>query len=214
MKKKELSEFIKFIVSEANDKGGYVTTLRLVKFIYLIDVEYYRARNKPLTNLKWIFYKFGPFAFEIQKAGKSLGYNLCSEEFVSLTGKRGKIFSVDTYQHPPRWLNQISLNVIDQILEIWCDQETSTLLNYVYYQTEPMQFGVRNKQLDFSFIEKGTRFYEFNVPKIGGEVKQNILSSIREYKEEEDIQLINPVTFKDEAYFEFLKILSSKEIYE
>ncbi len=213
MEQNKLSDLLKYIVSEVDDKGGFTSTIRLVKFLYLIDIEYFRIKQRLLSELNWTFYKYGPYAFEIQPAAKRLGYNLKQEEFISEKGFRGTSFHVDSYQPPPEWLNSQSQNIINQILEIWCDQDTSVLLNYVYFQTEPMLHGKRNEPLDFSYIESGSRFYELSFKDVSNRKKDELLNSIRTSSSLEDESLTKTVNLKDESYYEFIKILNSEDRY-
>ena len=49
----DLSNLILSIVSYVKDRGGYVTKTKLIKFLYLIDVEYYRKNR--LSSIWRIF---------------------------------------------------------------------------------------------------------------------------------------------------------------
>ena len=76
MNEKELGQLILYVVYQVSDLGGYTTTIRLVKFLYLIDIEHYRRYRRTLTGLNWIYYLFGPYAFSLPQIGRRLGYNL------------------------------------------------------------------------------------------------------------------------------------------
>lgn len=211
MDSRKLSELIRYIVSEVNDKDGYVTTIRLVKFLYLIDLEYYRIRTSLLTDLKWVFHLFGPYSNEIPKAGAILGYNLKREDFKTEEGHKGVFFRVDDIQSPPSWLDSTSLSVIDRILKVWCDQDTQTLLDYVYTQTEPMILGKRNDPLDFSNVVLGSRFYNFQFNEINQETRKKFVSSIRETFREDVSDLIPSELFRDDSYLDFKRTIEEEE---
>jgi hypothetical protein len=52
------------IVSFVQERGSYVTKTKLLKLLYLFDVEYFRAHRKIFTGLKWKFFHLGPWAAE------------------------------------------------------------------------------------------------------------------------------------------------------
>jgi hypothetical protein len=80
MDKKNLSDFIKHIIFLSSELGIVLTKTPLIKLLYLIDVEYYRATGEKLTNIDWIFYKYGPYAFELEGILTGMGL---SEEIES-----------------------------------------------------------------------------------------------------------------------------------
>ena len=55
-----LVQLIKGILGEAENQGISVGRVRLVKLLYLLEIEYYRIYQKRLTHLKWEFYHYGP----------------------------------------------------------------------------------------------------------------------------------------------------------
>ena len=42
--------------------------------------------------------------------------------------------------------------ILLEVLNRWGTRKTGEILNYVYFQTEPMEAGIRNQPLDFSLI--------------------------------------------------------------
>jgi len=47
------------IVSYVEERGGYVTKTKLLKLLYIFDVEYFRARRQTYTGFAWKFYPRG-----------------------------------------------------------------------------------------------------------------------------------------------------------
>lgn len=188
---RQLSQLISYIVSLGNDMDGYITTIRLVKYLYLIDLEYYRVRRTTMTGLNWVFHLYGPYAFKIPLAGKILGYNLDREEFSTSSFHKGIVFRTLENIQTPKWIDFTSQSIIERILNVWIDQDTPTLLDYVYNQTEPMQIGQRGKPLDFSVINPGTRYFSFEI-KVDQKVKSRLLSSLKQNRLEES-SIFEPV---------------------
>src|SRR5260370_35675563 len=52
------------IVPWVVDQESYVTKTKLLKLLYLFDVEYYRAHRQTFTGFTWKFFHLGPWAAE------------------------------------------------------------------------------------------------------------------------------------------------------
>lgn len=159
----QLGQLVLYILSQVDDLDGYTTTIRLVKFLYLIDIEFYRRNKKLLTGFRWIFHLFGPYATEIPEICRSIGYDLSVEE-IDTKSKRGRLFKARNFTDFPRDLSPSTKVIVDLILYVWADQETSIILDYVYHKTEPMNETKRGEVLDFSKLKTGTRYFEFYIP--------------------------------------------------
>ena len=162
MAHKNLDNLLSYIVFQVEDLGGFTTTIRLVKFLYLIDIEYFRRYQKLLTGLDWIYYHFGPYAFELPKIGRRMGYKLEREEFQS-GRKTGILFHAKYPQDNLKDFRHNEENLVLKILKVWAEQDTSVLLNYVYNRTEPMINARKGDKLDFCVIQPGTNYYELNI---------------------------------------------------
>ena len=151
----DLKTLIGYIVDQVNDRDGVVGKTALVKLVYLIDVEHYRRFAKPVTNLKWIFHHYGPYTVELEPV-------INDNEFVAGYGGR----SSPGYRYYGRrdW-REIHVNfnaqfsasarqVADKVINEWGLESLPTILDYVYFETEPMQEARRGEFLDFSKIQK------------------------------------------------------------
>jgi uncharacterized phage-associated protein len=110
---------------------------RLVKLLYLAEIEYFRRTGKRLTNLDWKFHHFGPYAF-------ALADYLGNPDIDSLVG------SISA--HPKNADHDIQ-SCVAHVVHEWGDAELNTLLDYVYFETEPMQGAHRGERLDFSVVK-------------------------------------------------------------
>src|SRR5713101_4873865 len=52
------------IVTWVVDQESYVTKTKLLKLLYLFDVEYYRVHRQTFTGFSWKFFHLGPWAAE------------------------------------------------------------------------------------------------------------------------------------------------------
>ena len=65
----KIEELIHAIVWYTSRRGEKLTTLRLVKFLYLADLYYARVSNgKTLTSWPWAFVYFGPWCKQVNDA--------------------------------------------------------------------------------------------------------------------------------------------------
>jgi Protein of unknown function (DUF4065) len=209
MDPQQLSQLILYIVDQANDRDDIVTTIRLVKYLYLIDLEYFRVNGKLLTGLRWFFYHYGPYAFELPAIGEQIGYHLEREEFEN-GQKEGIIYRVDREINKPAWLGFTGESIIDRILEVWSGVETPIMLDYVYNRTEPMKNPIRGDELDFSTVQRGSKYYELNV-QIDQKKGRELLKSFHETLQEETLSLVPITTTGVQNYQELVDILEKDD---
>jgi len=206
----KLKELVLYIVDQVADLDGYTTTIRLVKYIYLIDLEHYRRYGKKLTDLRWFYHHYGPYAFALPKIGRSIGFDLRQEEFETQSGKKGRVFRVREPQDLPEGLSFSVASMINGLLQIWANQDTSELLAYVY-KTEPMIKGTRGQELDFSVVPQGSKYYELYVPTDKKVVKQ-IRESLTAYFDNEISEFVEPNTKSNLFAQEALQALEDDEL--
>lgn len=144
------------ILRESESKGFFVSTTHLVKLLYLSEVEYFRDTSRRLTNLAWIFYHYGPYAFELQDVLKQREFQ--QEQLESRQGKKYSKFRVaETASTFQTKLDPKVALVIKRVVGTWGKLSLEELLDYVYFETEPMQAVVkRGQHLDFTTIRKDT----------------------------------------------------------
>jgi hypothetical protein len=121
---------------------------RLTKLMYLAELEYFRQKRERLTDLKWIFYLYGPYPLALKhvlgepeietnewQTGKTSRHIVRDEE-VFLGAKAD--FDLEA--------------IVGRIVKEWGDADLNQLLDYVYFETEPMQNVKRGDVLDFSTV--------------------------------------------------------------
>lgn len=141
------------VLSEASDRNVSFGKTQLVKILYLVEVEYFRTTGQRLTDLKWMFYHYGPYALELEDV-------LAQPEFEKVETKtqndRDFIrFRVTERAMPYGWRldPKISL-LIKRIVGEWKDKPLAELLDYVYFETEPMlAVKQRGEVLDFATVK-------------------------------------------------------------
>lgn len=126
---------------------------RLTKLMYLAELEYFRQKRERLTDLKWIFYIFGPYPVGLKRV-------LGEPEIETTewrTGKTSKHIVRDEDVFLRASADFELEAIIQRLVRDWGDADLNQLLDYVYFETEPMQNAKRGDVLDFSTVSPATR---------------------------------------------------------
>lgn len=120
---------------------------RLTKLLYLTELEYFRRTGRRLTSLDWKFHHFGPYASAL------LPYigdpdSLATDGFLAdmMTKLQGEVTPSDYDLQ----------SAVADVVHHWGAADLNTLLDYVYFETEPMQAARRGDSLDFSTVQRET----------------------------------------------------------
>ncbi len=147
---------------------------RLVKLLYLADLEWRRRHlGQPLAQLTWRFLHFGPYATELAP--------LLGGPDVEISGLKGGkaarrlVFAPEDLQtsQVPGEVSQL----LAQLVKRWGDADLNLLLDYVYFETEPMEAATRGDLLDFSGLKPLT-------PAVPPPLDQRKLAALRKRLEE------------------------------
>ena len=150
-------ELVHAIVWYASRRGEKLTTLRLVKFLYLADLYHARAsKGKTLTGWPWAFVHFGPFCQQakdtIETAAKNGIVQFDKKPSKYDDEKDYRLFYLEDTDEEPDLLNLFPTYVWSRLqwaIQKWAD-DSFGLLDYVYFETEPMIEARRGVVLDFS----------------------------------------------------------------
>lgn len=151
-----LQSLVAYVVSKLVDMGASFGKTKLVKLLYLIDVENHRIRSRKLTALEWTFYHYGPYAFEIDQILKQLDLEIPQEDVLTASGHQATVFR-PPWDADVEFEEQASTSeklVVDHVIQEWGMEELNPILSYVYFHTEPMKDAKRGEVLDFSRIQK------------------------------------------------------------
>lgn len=121
---------------------------RLVKLMYLAELEYFRLRHERLTDLDWTFYLFGPYPMSLKSF---LGEpEIETKEWRSGKTSKSIVRDEDIFMKAKAGLDLEA--IIKRVVKTWGDADLNQLLDYVYFETEPMQDAKRGDLLDFSIV--------------------------------------------------------------
>ncbi|MGD0696935.1 MAG: hypothetical protein ABSB82_19125 [Terriglobia bacterium] len=168
-----MRQLIPAMVSYINDHGGYVTKTKLLKLVYLFDVEYYRANRRTFTGFTWKFFHLGPWAREFDPVLDELVVTGVLLESQSTRPEYDTRFLRTESHHDfsPLFANFRDEAALRTVLTTWAESSTGEILDFVYFRTEPMEHGIRNAPLDFSVIPED-RPEKYARPASGASAKQ------------------------------------------
>lgn len=147
-------DLIRYLVGELSDRGFDVTKTGLVKLLYLSDVEAVRRGRPRVSSIEWVLYKYGPYAFEIEDALRQLaGREIDELAGISALGKAYKVYRA-TSPEDSVVIDPEEKAVVGSVLDRWGGESLEEILDYVYFETEPMLTAEWLKPLDFGLIRK------------------------------------------------------------
>lgn len=136
--------------------GASFGKTKLVKLLYLIDVETYRRRSRTLSGVKWLFLHYRPYASEIDEALRQLELDIPQEDVITAAGRRAVVFrpSWDVGAEFRRQASSAERLVVNRLLSEWGTEDLNPILSHVYFHTEPMRGAKRGDVLEFSKIRQ------------------------------------------------------------
>jgi hypothetical protein len=214
-------DLIDFIVWYATTRGEVLTPIRLVKFLYLADLYHARqTQGRTTTGWPWAFVHYGPFCGQALDAIETAVQQEIIEALPYQSRYDGEQHFV--YRSPskerPRAAEILPVAVagaLQAAIAMWAG-DTAGLLDYVYFETEPMVQATPRQRLDFSVAHWPSRPEPVAMkrlsPKVVAQAKEALarlrartalgLARSREEAEGE---------IRDEAYRAFLERLESVE---
>jgi hypothetical protein len=151
----EDADLVALICWLARERGTALTTVQLVKYLYLADLYHARRHaGQTLTGWPWAFVHFGPYCTEAMGA-----IDLAADRgLIARSAYESRYEDKEFFLHRPLvreeppiaetipFLVRSGLKIA---LTKWVD-DTAGLLDYVYFDTEPMKDIQPGASLDFS----------------------------------------------------------------
>jgi len=202
--------------AQSRDRG--LNKTKLLKLLYLADIEHFRKYGTTLTGFHWMFFLYGPWAAEYDELLTELErkdlirIDPWSEE--ELSGAH--ITAVES-----RDLNEIIQSADEyfrtvRLVDTWTDRSLRELLDYVYFDTDPMRDAVSLAPLDFNKIQKeAPAFYRRSRSGAGAGSLNRLRSRFAELRERGDRARSETLTrferpIYDEPYSQALSALSDE----
>ncbi len=142
----DLRSLIAYLVARAQDRGVTLNQTKLVKLLYLIDVERAASGRTSLTGLRWVFYHYGPYALELPDTLEPMeGSEVVVDQWNNTTLYRAAPGAPSGDEWPPA-----TRRAVDDIVRRYAALDLNELLDLVYFHTGPMREAVRGEPLDMT----------------------------------------------------------------
>jgi antitoxin SocA-like protein len=140
----DLRSLIGYLHARAEDRGIALHRTKLIKLLYLVDVECARGRRAPLTGLEWVFSHHGPHAEEVVETVKAmLDSDLAMPTWKEARLRRGGPEAPDCESWPAS-----TKGMVDRVMDRFAARSLDELLDHVYFHTGPMRGARRGAALD------------------------------------------------------------------
>lgn len=137
---------IAYIVARARGRDVTLNRTKLVKLLYLIDVERVRSRRAPLTGFHWVFFHYGPYAFDLIDTLDAMeGEELTVDQWHDSVLYRAAPDASDASDWPVG-----TKSMVDHVVDEFGGLELNELLDFVYFHTGPMIDARRGQPLEMS----------------------------------------------------------------
>jgi Protein of unknown function (DUF4065) len=152
---------VQYVTWLATQRDTVLTPLRLVKLLYLADLYYARENEgRTLTGWPWAFVHYGPYCREAMDAIKESvrGKLLTAIPYEGkFDGEEHEVYRSDL-RTEPKLEDELPIYVTSPLkgaVRQWAD-DSASLLDHVYFETEPMLTARPYERLDFSKSRRTT----------------------------------------------------------
>ena len=120
-----LRELIAYLVGRSVERGATLNRTKLIKLLYLVDVESVQAAGRPFTSLRWVFFHYGPYAFELIEELEAI-----EGSEVAVRPYHESVLYVAAPGAPdPTWWPAVLAPRFNRIVDRWAGEELNPLLD-------------------------------------------------------------------------------------
>lgn len=154
--KSTAKELVLSVLTRIKELDTSASKTKLLKLLYLADIEHFRTTGDTLTGFDWIFYWYGPWSSDYDHLLDQMEAEavLARNQWAAggLDGER--LSAIE-----PRDLGKIIADTneyfrIRRLVDTFAGLATPELLDFVYFDTEPMVGAEKGKRLDFSKVSR------------------------------------------------------------
>lgn len=221
---KIVRDLIKYITCYASDHDIKLTTIQLVKYVYLADLYYARYHDgDTITHFPWAFVYYGPYCSEVmhsidETASTGMISRMTYES--KFNDKDYNLFSCqdERYEELRRLFPlEVTSELKEKIKKYAYD--TAQLLDYVYFETEPMKNVNKGDRLDFSKAQKPRLDLTIKTPTLSKEdIKKikyhvgNLGAKFNAAKQKRVMHERQLDKYKDDKYFQALACFEEESL--
>ena len=210
------TKFIEWVVWYANTLSSDLTPIRIVKFLYLVDLYNARRNRRTLSCWPWKFIHYGPFcgeAIDAISSAESMGL-IEGKPFAGRFDKDTRFYKHAASEEPESYPEGLDVYVASEIkyaVKLWSD-DTYGLLNHVYFQTEPMLKAQPYEVLDFSCAEMPIKEEPLPMAKLSNKKVKHARELLRELRGSREKGCMESMKLAaqglhDDSYFRALELL-------
>lgn len=133
--------------------------VRITKLIYLIECEYYGWTRTRLTQLDWIFFHYGPWSPSLSTILED-DFNTPEEVETEHGTFKPIAWIPPSFEKPKLKLDYNAEGILARTLKKFASIPVGKLLDYVYYETKPMEGVKKGDRLKFDSISQPERFID------------------------------------------------------
>ncbi len=137
------------VLLECTAKNLAVAKTRLVKLLYLVELEYFRENKKRLTETQWRFWHYGPYSQEIEVVLKDPLFEVVKGTMTNDFDYQGVRLRSTELQLKLDWSIARPIKIL---VSKWGKAPLEELLDFVYFDTEPMSTAKRGEVLSFEGV--------------------------------------------------------------
>jgi len=172
-----------------------VKNVKFVKLLYLLEWKYVQLNNSRLTDLEWKFWHYGPYPMNFESVLKEEGID--PPKFQLEDDTEFSYFSktpISDYN-----VSKPIMNLIENIIQDWGSQDTNKLLDYVYFQTDPMVNVRRGQEINFFTSHPHLHYKKPDIIQVSNESKKKIRSLLENLNSRMEKEKVNgPPAIQDE----------------
>ncbi len=152
------------------------TKTRLLKLTYLVDLFHKRRFGKRLITNTWIYYLYGPYITDYDSVLSETDFKV--DEVEVEDEKNVCIISLSPDIKLGSYSSDIK-TIIYNVVSDFGDRSFVDLLDYIYFDTEPMINATeRKKPLDFDTV-KSEKYYRVRKLSIDDKVERELRQNFR-----------------------------------
>jgi uncharacterized phage-associated protein len=218
-------DLIEFITWYATENEISLTTVRLVKFVYLADVYFARKHEgDTLTHFPWAFVNYGPYCRQVmEEIDKAVSSGLIDRRSFESHYAEGKEYHIYLCrdERVERITDEIPLEVLSPLTTaiMRYGDDTAQLLDHVYFETEPMIDALKGDILNFSKCRPLISSASIAIKKIPKEkieiARQHIKSLVEKShhgRMKKDSESREIAKFKDDIYYKALEMMDEEDL--
>lgn len=170
----KLSKILEAILKEHGDS---LPKTKLLKLAYLTDLTFVRRFRKRIIDETWIYYLYGPYIARYDEILGEGPFEIIEVETEDET--TAQLVTLEGFQSKNELELELSL-IIQKVVSEYGEMPLKELLNYIYFETEPMMNAKRRmEELDFGTVQDEA-FYKVKELKISPEDEKEIRERFRE----------------------------------